>query len=74
MGAFTGREKDYGRVKVESNVAYIYESTYQRRPVNTPCGNVKEAYWQNGILHIVMTDNRHFTFDKTDCYSNYWYD
>lgn len=74
MSTFTAKEKEFGRVKVESETAYIYESMYQRRAVNTPCGNVKDAYWQNGVLHIVMIDGRHFTYIKTDSYDSYWYE
>lgn len=74
MGTFTSKEKEFGCVKVESGTVFIYESMYQRRAVNTPCGPVKDAYWQNGVLHIVMVSGRHFTYNKTDSYDNFWYE
>lgn len=74
MSAFTSKELSYGRIKVESNQVEIYESLYQRRALPTPCGQVKEAYWQNNSVHVKMADNRHYVYDEFGNYSVFFYD
>ena len=74
MSAFTNKELSYGRCKVESNQVQIYESNYQRRALPTPCGTVKEAYWQNNTIHVKMADGRHYVYDEFGNYSSYFYD
>ena len=75
MSAFTEKEKSYGRCKVEGSQVQIYESMYQRRSIpNVPCGEIKDAYWQNNSVHVKMSDGRHYIFDECDNYSTYFYD
>lgn len=74
MSAFTQKEIEYGRCEVESGcTVQIYESRYQRRALpNPPCGKIKDAYWQNGSVHVLMADGRHYVYNEFGNYSTYW--
>ena len=41
----------------------MYESMYQRRVIQAPCGTVAEVYWLNGKVHVVMASGEHYVYD-----------
>lgn len=72
MSKFTNKEIEYGRVELIGNTVWVYESQYQRRAIQAPCGTVADAYWQHGRVHVVMSSGMHYVYEGITEIASRW--